>query len=213
MSNQTSQLLVASGLELVASGLETVTETPQLLAVGEHKRSGLIICKAYHAEFAGPGAVVGTLVEQACVSIIAIGAPEIIPIGTHQQRQTAYSRRIQWMRWLQKIAEHPEPIQRAEKLFASFEEFFGAQALVGLPDQVLALLIGVLPSTIATVRSHYSLPEPLAEPLASFTLTSSYEPMKFGSARLNPRLLHTSSSHTATRTCASFLEALYNFPS
>ena len=209
MSNQTSQLLVASGLELVASGLETVTETPQLLAVGEHKRSGLIICKAYHAEFAGPGAVVGTLVEQACVSIIAIGAPEIIPIVTYQQRQTSYSRRIQWIRWLQKIAEHPDPIQRAEKLFASFEEFFGAQALVGLSDQVLALLIGVLPSTIATVRSHYPLPEPLA----SFALPPSYEPMKFGSARLNPRLLHTSSSHTATRTCASFLEALYNFPS
>jgi hypothetical protein len=109
--------------------LDTALNVHQLLAVSEHKRSGLIICKAHHAEFAGPGAAVGTLVEQACVSVIAIGAPEIVSVVTHQQRQTAYSRRIQWMRWLQKITDHSDAIERAEKLFASFEEFFGAQAL------------------------------------------------------------------------------------
>ena len=201
MSNQTSQILVTSGLEIASSA-------QQLLAVGEHKRSGLIICKTYHAEFAGPGAIVGTLVEQAYVSIIAIGAPEIIPVVTHQQRQTAYSRRIQWLRWLQKIAEHTAPLERAEKLFASFEEFFGAHALMSLTDDVLALLIGVLPSTIATVRSHYRFPEALdlLDP------PPSCEPMKFGSVRSTSRLLHTSSSQTFAKPCASTLEALYNFP-
>ncbi|PSB34296.1 hypothetical protein [Stenomitos frigidus] len=202
MSNQTSQISVASGLE-------TALNAQQLLAVGEHKRSGLIICKAYHAEFAGPGAIVGTVVEQACVHVIAIGAPEIIPVVTHQQRQTAYSRRIQWIRWLQKITEHTDPLQRAEKLFASFEEFFGAQALMHLSDEVLALLIGVLPPTIMTVRSRHPLPESLH----ALELPSSYEPKKFGSARLHTRLSHTSSSHTSTKTSASFLDALYNIPS
>lgn len=192
----------------MASEPKIVLSGQQLLAVGEHKRSGLIICKAYHAEFAGPGAVVGTLVEQACVNVIAIGAPEIIPVVTHQQRQTAYSRRIQWNRWLQKITEHTDPIQRAEKLFASFEEFFGAQALTGLADEVLALLIGVLPSTIATVRLHYRLPEQLD----ALDLPPAYEPIKFSSVRLNSRSLYAS-SQPSTKTCASFLEALYNVPS
>jgi hypothetical protein len=202
VNNQTSQILVESGLEAALN-------SQQLLAVGEHKRSGLIICKAHHAEFAGPGAIVGTLVEQACVSVIAIGAPEIVPVFTHQQRQTAYSRRIQWIRWLQKITEHTDPSQRAEKLFASFEEFFGAQALMSLSDDVLALLIGVFPSTIVSVRSHYQLPEPLD----SLDLPRSSEPMKFSAVRSTLRSPHISSSHTSTKTCASFLEALYNCPS
>jgi hypothetical protein len=157
--------------------LDTALNVHQLLAVSEHKRSGLIICKAHHAEFAGPGAAVGTLVEQACVSVIAIGAPEIVSVVTHQQRQTAYSRRIQWMRWLQKITDHSDAIERAEKLFASFEEFFGAQALIGLSDEVLALLIGVLPKTIATVRAQ----RPVIDAIDATELPPAYASVNFNS--------------------------------
>lgn len=184
MNNQTSQILMADKLD--ALGMH------QLLAVGEHKRSGLIICKAHHAEFAGPGAAIGTLVEQACVSIIAIGAPEIVSVVTPKQRQTAYSRRIQWVRWLQKITEHADAIERAEKLFASFEEFFGIQAVMGLSNEVLALLIGVLPPTIATVRSHHPCPDTL-----DVAVPSAYAPLKFNSIllNLNPRSSRIAAHH------------------
>lgn len=198
MSNQTSQILVASELEAALS-------SQQLLAVGEHKRSGLIICKAHHAEFAGPGAIVGSPVEQACVSIITIGAPEMVPVVTSKERQAAYGRRIQWIRWLQKITEHADAHQRTEKLFASFEEFFGAPALMALSDEVLAALIGVMPYTIATVRSHYGWPQPVAEP----TLVASYEPNKFNAARFAPRSLYTHKS-LAAKTSASPWTGLYN---
>jgi hypothetical protein len=201
VSNQTSQILVASEPGKALS-------SQQLLAVGEHKRSGLIICKAYHAEFAGPGAAVGTLIEPACLSIIAIGAPEIIPVITPKQRQTAYSRRIQWIRWLQKITEHTDAMQRAEKLFASFGEFFGAQALMDLSDDVLALLIGVMPSTVATVRSHYQVPELLELPAP----VTAYDPLKFSAVRSISRSPYAS-SQASSKPCASFLEALYNVPS
>ncbi|MBW4471966.1 MAG: hypothetical protein KME45_16395 [Stenomitos rutilans HA7619-LM2] len=201
MSNQTSQISVASELEAALS-------TQQLLAVGEHKRSGLIICKAHHAEFAGPGAIVGSPVEQACMSMIAIGAPELTPVVTSKQRQAAYSRRIQWSRWLQKITEHTDATQRAEKLFASFEEFFGAPALMALSDEVLALLIGVMPFTVAAVRSHYSWPQSVEEK----TLIASYEPNKFNAARFVPRSLHAN-AHLPAKTYASVWTALYNTPS
>lgn len=127
----------------------------QLLAISEHKKSGLILCKDYHAEFAGPGAAVNCLVEPPYRAVIAIGSPELVPMSTLDERRRAYGRRIQWGRWLQKIVEHPEPALRAEKLLAGFEEFFGRQVVVSLPSEVLALLAGVFPGTIEHVRSQH----------------------------------------------------------
>jgi len=132
-----------------------------LFAVSEHKRSGLILCKTHHAEFAGPGAVFCSIAEQSCTTIIAIGAPELVPVVTHAERQKAFSRRIQWTRWLEKITHHQDPLQRVDKLFSSFEAFFDTQVLLGLPDELLAKLSGVLPQTIAAVRWQYA---PLGQP-------------------------------------------------
>lgn len=127
----------------------------RLLAVGERKRSGLILCKEHYAEFAGPGAAICNPFEAHYTKIIAIGSPEIIEIASYEERQQAYGRRIQWVRWLQRIVAEPEATQRAERLFAGFEEFFGSEVLVGIPNDVLALLAGVLPHTIALLRSQH----------------------------------------------------------
>jgi hypothetical protein len=126
-----------------------------LLAISEHKKSGLILCKQYHAEFAGPGAAVNCTVEPAYRAVIAIGSPELISTHTFEERRRAYGRRIQWGRWLQKIVEHPDPMIRAEKLLAGFEEFFGRQVVIGLPSEVLALLAGVFPGTVEQVRAQH----------------------------------------------------------
>jgi len=57
------------------------------------------------------------------------------------------------MRWLQKITESEKnPIKRSEKLLFSLKEFFGPSIVWQLPDEALALLIGVLPRTMDTVR-------------------------------------------------------------
>lgn len=124
----------------------------RLLAVGGQKRGGLILCKLYHAEFAGPGALVASPVELDDTVVIAIGSPELVPVMSHEDRQRAYSSRIQWVRWLQKLVEHPDPHLRVEKLISSFDAFFGHQVVAGLPDEALALLVGVLPQTVQAVR-------------------------------------------------------------
>lgn len=126
-----------------------------LFAIAEHKKSGLILCKDYHAEFAGPGAAVNCAIEPADRAVIAIGSPELIAITTPEERRRAYGRRIQWGRWLQRIVDQPDPLTRAEKLLTGFEEFFGRQVVLGLPTEVLALLAGVLPGTIEQVRSQH----------------------------------------------------------
>jgi hypothetical protein len=129
--------------------------THQLLAISENRRSGLILCKAFHAEFAGPGAVVSSTVEQPYSAVIAIGAPELIVVPDAEARRQAYSRRIQWGRWLSKIAEHSDSIERTERLFAGFEGFFGRQVVMGLPAEVVSSLIGVFPETVKSVQERY----------------------------------------------------------
>ncbi len=126
-----------------------------LLAISEHKKSALILCKQYHAEFAGPGAAVNCSAEPAYRAVIAIGSPQLTPLLTPEDRRRAYGRRIQWGRWLQKIVEHPDSFVRSEKLLVGFEEFFGRQVVTGLPSEVLALLAGVFPGTIEQVRSQH----------------------------------------------------------
>jgi hypothetical protein len=130
-----------------------VTPFRCLLAVGETKRGGLILCKPHYAEFAGPGAAIACLTTPGYSFIVAIGAPDLIEVIDPSDRQRAYSRRIQWVRWLQKIVLHADPVQRAEKLFLGFEEFFSGEVVSQIPDEILALLAGVLPQTIAAVRS------------------------------------------------------------
>ena len=143
----------ASTLELPKCSESPPKDT--LFAISERKKSGLILCKQYHAEFAGPGAAVSCIVEPAYRAVIAIGSPELISTSTFEDRRRAYGRRIQWGRWLQKIVEHSDPMVRSEKLLAGFEEFFGRQVVIGLPSEVLALLAGVFPGTIEQVRSHH----------------------------------------------------------
>lgn len=126
-----------------------------LLAVGEQKRSGLILCKQHYAEFAGPGAAIHNPSSFDYTQIITIGSPEIVEVIGYEARQQAYGRRIQWVRWLQRIVAQPDANQRAEKLFAGFEAFFGSEVLAGLPNDVLALLAGVLPHTITLLRSQH----------------------------------------------------------
>lgn len=150
---------------LVPSSLDLLLNTSQLMAIGEQRKSGLILCKEHHAEFAGPGAAVGSSAEQSYHMIVAIGSPNLAPVITHEDRQKAYSRRIQWGRWLNRIVDNPDPISRAERLFSSFEEFFGYQVAANLPDHILAMLVGVLPQTIQIVRmQHQSANQSTGEP-------------------------------------------------
>ncbi|WP_431662201.1 hypothetical protein [Pantanalinema rosaneae] len=148
--------------DLPQNDVNTVSFAHNLIAVGENKRSGLILCKEHYAEFAGPGAAVGSPAEQHYTTVIAIGAPEIVEVTTHELRQRAYSRRIQWVRWLHKIVDHPDPIQRIEKLFAGFDAFFGNEVLANLSDDILSRLAGVLPQTVAALRQqhpHLAMPD------------------------------------------------------
>ena len=127
-----------------------------LLMVGTRKKSGLILCNEFNAEFAGPGAALGSPIEQPYKAVIAIGSPDIETASSSHDRSRAYGLRIQWGRWLYTIADHEDPIVRVEKLVAGFEGFFGRAVVMSLPSEVMALLVGVLPTTVEQVKQRYS---------------------------------------------------------
>ena len=162
LQSSDSATQVVSVVDLCDRGLTpTVAPTPSglnasLLMVGERKKSGLILCKEFHAEFAGPGAALGSPVEQPYRAVIAIGSPDIETATSSHDRCRAYGLRIQWGRWLYTISDHEDPIVRVEKLVAGFEGFFGRAVVMSLPSEVMALLVGVLPSTVEQVKQRYS---------------------------------------------------------
>lgn len=124
----------------------------QLLMVDPQRPNALIICKTFHAEFAGPGAAVGGPLDVESGGVVPIGDVVLLHPQDHQERQSAYAKRLHWMRWLQQITDNPLPAQRARILLFSLEEFFSADLVSQLPDDILARLVGVLPQTIAAVR-------------------------------------------------------------
>jgi hypothetical protein len=145
---------------VMVPGIPTVTpiqvlSEASLLMVSEHKKSGLILCKEFDAQFAGPGAALGSPVEQPYKAVIAIGSPEIVEANSIHDRSRAYGLRIQWGRWLYKIADHEDPVVRVEKLLAGFEGFFGRSVVMSIPSEVMALLVGVLPMTVDRVKRRY----------------------------------------------------------
>lgn len=124
----------------------------QVLMVNNRRRNGLILYKRYHAEFAGPGAVVGDRYDQDCERALPVGNLSLLSPESHEERQRAYLIRRQWIRLIRQITEKPVPQQRVQKILEQFEQYFDSETVAQLPDEAFALLVGVLPQTVRIVR-------------------------------------------------------------
>jgi hypothetical protein len=124
----------------------------QLLMVNSRKRNGLILYKRFYAEFAGPGAAVGSLFDLDCQRVIPVGDLSLVYPEQQDERQKAYLIRRQWIRLTQQLTDDPVPFHRAQMILNQFDNYFGSEAVAQLPDEAFALLVGVLPYTIRMVR-------------------------------------------------------------
>jgi hypothetical protein len=124
----------------------------ELLIVSPRRRNGLILFKRYHAEFAGPGAAVGGLIDRDCQRVLPVGNLSLISPQSSAERERAYLIRRQWVRLTIEITDNPTPLQRAQRILNQFEGFFESEIIAQLPDEALAFLVGVLPETIRKVR-------------------------------------------------------------
>lgn len=124
----------------------------KLLMVNSRRRNGLILCKRYHAEFAGPGAAVGTFFDEDCQKVVPVGDLSLICPDSHEERQKAYLIRRQWIRLTHQFTEKSIPIQRAQAILNQFETYFDQETINKVPDDSFALLVGVLPHTVQMAR-------------------------------------------------------------
>ncbi len=127
----------------------------ELLLVNPRRRGGLILYKRYHTEFAGPGAAVGGQFDLDCQEVLPVGHLSLIPPESADERQRAYLIRRQWIRLTKEITDHPDPLERAQKILEQFEGFFNTDMVSQIPDEALALLVGVFPHTIRMWRRNF----------------------------------------------------------
>ena len=125
----------------------------KLLIVNPRRKNGLIVCKKYHAEFIGPGAIVGGNFDLDATDIIFVGNLSLIEPQNSEERRRAYKMRRQWVKLTKQITDNPIAIQRAQVILNQFENWFDTETVANLPDEAFALLIGVLPQTIRKVRN------------------------------------------------------------
>lgn len=124
-----------------------------ILVVNPRRKNGLLIYKPYHAEFAGPGSVVGGVFDRDAIDVIAVGNLSLIHPQNPEERRQAYKMRRQWVRLTKQITDNPVPLERAQVILNQFENWFDAETTAKLPDEAFALLVGVLPTTIRKVRT------------------------------------------------------------
>ncbi len=128
-------------------------KTQELLIVNPRRKNGLIVYKKYHAEFIGPGAIVGGYFDLDAVDLIPVGSLSLICPQNYQDRKQAYKMRRQWVRLTKQIIDNPNPTERAQVILNQFEHWFDTETVSKLPDEAFALLVGVLPQTIRKVRN------------------------------------------------------------
>ncbi|NJK41196.1 MAG: hypothetical protein HC934_07280 [Acaryochloridaceae cyanobacterium SU_2_1] len=138
-------------LELLKNG--------QLLSLSAQKPAGLILQKPFHAEFIGPGSAIGGMFDLECTTMHALGTAELTVPETLNERQDAFQKRVTNIETMQKICEADAPLDRATKLLEMLCRQFCIEEIQTVSNEVLAKLVGVLPSTIATAWQQLPLEE------------------------------------------------------
>lgn len=124
----------------------------QLLVVNSRRRNGLILFKRYHAEFAGPGAAVGSSLDTDCERAYPVGSLSLLVPQSHEERQKAFLIRRQWIRLTYQFTQQETPLKRAQMIMNQFENYFDRETITKIPDEAFALLVGVLPHTVRLAR-------------------------------------------------------------
>ena len=122
------------------------------LIVNPRKRNGIILIKTYHAEFAGPGSVIGGEFDTDVVRVLAVGNLSLLQPQSTEEKIKAYLIRRQWILLTKQIADNPTPQQRAQIILNQFENWFDSAIASQVCDEAFSLLVGVLPKTIASAR-------------------------------------------------------------
>ncbi len=124
----------------------------QLLSIADLPGTGLILRKAFHCEFVGPGAAVGGMFDMGCIMVYAVGQVKFLVPATASERKEAFQNRITYLERLQELTCGEVPLRRAFSALEYLGEILGAEAVREIPDELMARLVGVFPETMAIAR-------------------------------------------------------------
>ncbi|NER81651.1 MAG: hypothetical protein F6K42_19225 [Leptolyngbya sp. SIO1D8] len=124
----------------------------KLWIVNSRRRNGIVIYKKFHAEFAGPGAAVGGVLDTDCTHITALGNLSLVEPKSYEEQQKAIRIRLQWVRLTQNFTDKPVPIERAQMILEQFKMYFDQSIVDSVPDEAFSLLVGVFPNTVRQAR-------------------------------------------------------------
>lgn len=128
----------------------------QLLSLSKQSPAGLILQKPYYAEYIGPGAAIGGMFDLQCVTIHSLGQAELNVPETLDDRQDAFQRRMEDIEAMQLICEKDLPIERAVAVLEMLSQQFHPDEIQMISNDILAKLVGVLPSTMAAAWQQVS---------------------------------------------------------
>lgn len=124
----------------------------KLWIVNSRRRNGILIYKKFHAEFAGPGAAVGGVLDVDCTNIVSLGNLSLVEPRSYEEQQKAIRIRLQWVRLTQNFTDKPVPIERAQMILDQFKMYFDQAIVDDVPDEAFSLLVGVFPYTVRRAR-------------------------------------------------------------
>ena len=133
-------------VELLKSG--------QLLSIGGSEGAGLIIQKPFFAEFVSHGSAIGGLFDLQCVTVYTLGDVKITVPDDKAGRQQAFQRRIEDIESMQDLCQADSPLERGVSILGMLCQKFDGHQVQSIPNDVLAKLVGVLPSTISEAWKH-----------------------------------------------------------
>lgn len=124
----------------------------KLWVVNSRRRNGIVIYKKFHAEFAGPGAAVGGVLDTDCAQITPLGNLSLLEPASYEEQQKAIRIRLQWVRLTQNFTDKPVPLERAQMILEQFKMYFDQSIVDSVPDEAFSRLVGVFPHTIVQAR-------------------------------------------------------------
>lgn len=127
-------------------------QSGQLLSIANLPGTGLILRKAFHCEFVGPGAAVGGMFDTGCTSVYAVGQVQFLVPATTADRKQAFQVRITYLERLQEITVGEAPLRRALSALEYLGNVLGKEVVQEIPDELMAGLVGVFTETMAIAR-------------------------------------------------------------
>lgn len=127
-------------------------QSGKLFIVNSRRKNGLILYKSHYAEFAGPGAAVGSIFDRDAIAVYPVGNWSLLTPEDANEQDRAYRMRRQWIKLFHQMTQATVPEERVRTLLNHMETWFDRATVLAIPDEVIARLVGVLPSTVQQVR-------------------------------------------------------------